>query len=61
MTAMEKQVHPEPPREPEPKLPPEQQPQQGGGTGAESALRQLKLWEQRRAAGKASDPSERPS
>ena len=59
---MEKQAHPEPPRAPEPKLPPaQQQSQQGGGTGAESALRQLKLWEQRRAADKASDPSERPS
>jgi hypothetical protein len=61
MTAMEKQAHPEPPRAPEPKSPPEQPPQQGGGTGAESALRQLKLWEQRRAADKAGDPSERPS
>jgi hypothetical protein len=59
MSAMEKQAHPEPPRAPEPKPAPEQQ--QGGGTGADSALRQLKLWEQRRAAGKAADPSERPS
>jgi len=61
MSVMEKQAHPEPARAPEEKLPQQQQPQQGGGTGADSALRQMKLWEQRRAADKPGDSSDRPS